>query len=179
MKKILASITLLGSLVSSYAIEVSDIQTRAGLAIQSVSSYDKGYALILNGAVPMPELYDNFSVEGEFGYSMIDPNIDYSFGETSLSILSLSGFGVYTHNINSNIALRARAGLSFQSITAESKVDTTFFGGGTTSSSDTEFELVFGVGGSYKIDGDKTLLIDYTRMNSNFSHLSAMVEFKL
>jgi hypothetical protein len=161
MKKSLLSMALLGSLVSSMAVDLdmSKLETRAGAAIESVSSYNSGLAVVVNGALPIKTVHPHFSVEGDMRLSLLSPSLSSSFAttttEASLRTLFLGGYGVYTHPIDKKINLRGRVGINFVSSTATVKV-----GSFETSTSNTDFRLAYGVGGSYDLGKNMSVMME-------------------
>lgn len=134
-----------------------------GIAIQSVTNADDGVAGVFRVGAKLDEMTGGFGVEGEITHSLIDPQVGPN--DRDLTITTLGGYGVYTVPLpNQRVSLRGRLGLVWEELDPE--------GGG----SDTEMELSWGLGGEYRHSSTLSSFVEYTRIESDVSHLSAGVQ---
>ena len=171
MKKILsvvASVALVSS--ASFAMDTSKLYYGAGLALESASAFDSGFALVLNAGLPLEDIKvgpGSLAVEGEFTYSMVPPSV----GSLKFSAMTLGAYAAYTYDIDSKMYVKPRAGLIYRSYT----MDVPFFG----SVSNSEIGIALGVGGGYKLNETMDVYADYTMLDgSDLTHLTAGVQFK-
>ncbi|MDH5376950.1 MAG: porin family protein [Gammaproteobacteria bacterium] len=146
----------------------------AGLGFLQVTNLDNGMSLVANAGKAMPDIHKNFSVEGEFTYSLSPASKGDSILKIESSLMSLGGYGVYTHEINRELSVRGRAGLNYNS--AENKTTGSACGLAFVicpSGSESKIELGFGVGASYQVNKGMAATFNYTKMNSD----STMIAF--
>ena len=142
----------------------------AQLAIADVDGYDEGIAGVVTYGMPLPQVHQNFFVEGEFTSTLADP--DAVIGGTSVeaSYYTLGAYAVYAHPISDDIKLRGRAGLLYYDL------DVSASGSGIRASDD-GFELTFGVGATFNVATDLNVIAEYTVIEDDITHLSAGVQY--
>ena len=154
-------------LLSNNAMAESGDYVNAQLAIADVDGFSDGLAVVASYGIPMRDVHKNFSVEGEFTFTLIDPDRP----GIEVSYFTLAGYGVYTHPVDDNFKLRGRLGLLYED------VDVTLPGTGI-SASDGDIGLSFGFGVTYKLDKQMNLIAEYTIIESDISHLSAGIQYR-
>lgn len=148
----------------------------AGLAIQKVTDMDSGTALVVNGSKNLNNISNNFSVEGEFTYSL-DPinagdSIDSPGVSGEVTILTLAGYAVYTLPVAEKLSVFGRLGLLYESLSVEA-----CFQSVCASEDDSESGLSYGVGANYQLSETFGLRADYTRIEDDVSHFGVGATF--
>lgn len=138
-----------------------------GIAIQDVDGFDDGLALVLNAGKNMPDVHENFYLEGEFTYTISSPEIEFIGGSVEINIFTLAGYAAYILPLNEQFNLKGRAGLLYEDIDADS------FG------SDSDIGLSFGFGGEYVLNDGMKLTLDYTIIESDVSHIGLGIKVGL
>ena len=126
-----------------------------GIAIQDVDGFDDGLALVLNAGKNLPNVNENFFLEGEFTYTLDSPE----WKTTELDLLTLGGYAVFLLPLDDQFNLKGRAGLAYIDVDVNS-------GGG-----DSDIELSFGFGAEYALNDTMKITLDYTHLESHISHL--------
>ncbi|MFO8024723.1 porin family protein [Thiohalophilus sp.] len=161
--KTLTAVSLLAITGASYA-ESGDYMNLQ-LGISDVDGFDEGLAAIATFGRPVPNVHENFSVEGEFTTTIADPDTNGA----EISYFSLGAYGVYTHPLNQYASLRGRAGLVYY--------DTDVSGDGRRGSDD-GLDLSVGFGVTYNLNQQMDLIAEYTLIESDISHLSAGIQYR-
>lgn len=133
-----------------------------GVAIQSVPAYDDGLALDLKAGMKLDQVSPGFGLEGELTQSISEPEPDdfRGFGG-DVAFTTLGGYATYMVPLpNRRVSLKARFGLVWERIDPE-RGDT-----------DTEVGLSWGLGGEYRVNNQVSAFVEYTRIESDLSHLS-------
>lgn len=139
-------------------------------ALADVDGFDSGIGGILTYGLRVPEMHKNFSVEGEFTTTLVEPEGKF-FGSTyEASYFTLAGYGVYTHTLNEKFQVRGRVGLLYEDVEVSSPV---------SSRSDDDFGLSFGVGLTVGLSNTSRFIVEYTIIDSDINHISAGMQFKL
>ena len=157
---------LLALTVNAYA-EPGDYMNLQ-LGISDVDGFSEGIAAIATLGRPMPHVHKNFSVEGEFTTTIVDPDTTVLGTDIDVSYFTLGGYGVYTHSIDPYTALRGRAGLVYY--------DTDVSGG--VRGSDDGLDLSVGFGLTYSLNKKMDLMAEYTIVESDIAHLSAGIQYR-
>jgi len=161
--KALTAASLMAMTGASYA-ESGDYMNLQ-LGISDVDGFSNGLAAIGTFGRPVPNVHENFSVEGEFTTTIIDPDRP----GIEVSYFTLGAYGVYSHPLNQYAKLRGRAGMVYY--------DTDFTGTGGSGSHD-DFELSVGFGATYNLNKQMDLIAEYTIIESDISHLSAGIQYR-
>lgn len=160
---------------SSASAEMPFDSANAGIAIQSVSDLDSGIALVVNASKKQPNINENLSFEGEFSYSLSAPSSeDTIFGtsvKTEFTILTLAGYGVYTHSISSQLNVFGRVGILYESISGEACSGSTCF-----SADESDTGLSYGAGVQFNISDTMAVRADYTIIEADVSHIGVGVK---
>ena len=156
------SITLAMSATAANA-EMPIDSASAGVAMQSITGLDNGIALVLNAEKKLANVNEKFSVEGEFSYSISPASIgDSALVSSEISIMSLAGYGVYSHSINSQLSVHGRIGLLYESVSAEVCIT-----GNCGTGDATDTGLSYGAGVKYNINDKMAVRLDYTIIDAD------------
>lgn len=139
-------------------------------ALADVDGYDSGIAGIATYGVRVPEMHKNFSVEGEFGMTFIEPEGKAAGTTYEASYYTLGAYGVYAHPVSEKFHVRGRLGVLYEDVEISSAAGST---------SDDGFELTFGAGISIGLSKESRFLLEYTVIESDINHISAGLMFKL
>lgn len=138
-------------------------------ALASVDGgYDNGISGVFTYGVRVPEMHKNFSVETEFTTTILKPEKNGSGpgAGTEVSYYTLAGYGVYSHPLNNKFHFRGRLGILYEDVEA----------GGA---SDDDVGLSFGIGFTANMSKTSRFILEYTVIESDITHLSAGLQFKL
>jgi len=167
---------LLGMTSAMAAGTVNGVRGGAQLAFSDVSGLNTGLAAVLTGIFPMPEVHPEFTVEGEFTTTVNNPDDSQSspFGKISveLSYYTLAGYGVWNHKVTPTVTFKARVGLLYENL----KEKSTVFGFSSTNT-DTNIEVSYGVGAVFDIKKNFDIIAEYTVIENDISHLGAGVQW--
>lgn len=140
----------------------------AGIGIADVDGFDDGLVVIGGYGARIPEVSKNFFVEGEVTATLSDP--DAPAGD--LSYYTFAGYGTYALPVSQAVDLRGRAGLLYYD------ADVSGSTGGTGFSEDDDgLELSYGIGVTVEVNTQVEVLVDYTQIESDITHLSAGVQY--
>lgn len=176
---IIGAVAMAGVATTAQAANYASVQ----LGMADVSGMDSGTAIIGTLGMPMPEVHKNFAFEAEITKALSKPKHteSFSFGGQNYTIkaeadyFTLAGYGVMTFPINPQVDLRGRIGLLYESVKVTIKDD---FFGTSASGSDSEIGLAFGFGGTYKLSSTRKVIVEFTQIESDITHLSAGVQFQ-
>ena len=161
--------------VTSANAEMPIDSASAGIAIQSVSDIDSGMALVLNAKKKQPNIHENLSFEGEFTYTLSSPSTSQTIlgtdFTTELTVMSLAGYGVFTHPISSQLNVYGRVGLLYESVSAEACAGST-----CVSADNSETGLSYGAGVQFNISDTMAVRADYTIIEADVSHIGVGVK---
>lgn len=141
------------------------------LGISDVDGFSDGLAAIGTFGRPVPNVHENFSVEGEVTTTIVDPDTVVSGNTVEVSYFTLGAYGVYTLPLNPYTSLRGRAGLVYYD------TDVSRSGPGTQGSDD-GIDLSVGFGVTYNLNTQMDLIAEYTIVESDISHLSAGIQYR-
>lgn len=164
--KILGAAVMLAMTGNSYAETGDYMNLQAG--ISDVDGFDEGLVAIGTFGRPVPNVHKNFSVEGEFTTTIMDPDRSVAGTTVEISYFTLGAYGVYTHPLNQYASLRGRAGMVYY--------DTDVSAGGIGGSDD-GIELSAGFGITYDLNKKMDLIAEYTIIESDISHISAGIQY--
>jgi len=161
----------------------------AGASMVGISGQDSGYAIEGMVGKKMDKVMENFRVEGVVNYTVVPPKWTfntYTFSGFSLvpmtidyktSVLQLGGFGVYEYPVNKEISVRGKAGLAYQSMSAELACSATC--PGTTSyNPGSQVTVAFGVGALYALDKAKSVMVEWVKYDT-VTYIAAGVKFSM
>jgi opacity protein-like surface antigen len=189
-KTVLAAALLASVNVSALQLDLDNKYVGGSLHLVDYDalSYDNALGFGLVAGVPFKDLGTSeqltLSAETGFVYMGTAESDNSIFGENfkyELSGFSLYGAAVAAFHVNEQVAVHAKAGLSYMSLEEEYSVD---YGFGSESGSDSESEigLTYGVGGEFKLNEQITVVGDYTHLGSvkslDASSFSAGVNYK-
>lgn len=163
--RLLSAASLLVMAGASYAEPGDYLNLQIG--ISDVDGFDSGLTAIGTFGRLVPDVNENFSVEGEFTTTLVDPdapNVDISY-------FTLGIYGVYSLPLNPYANLRGRAGLLYY----ETNVSGSSPG---TQGSDDGIDLSVGFGFTYNLNTQMDLIAEYTIIESDISHLSAGIQYR-
>ncbi|TDX96892.1 porin family protein [Thiohalophilus thiocyanatoxydans] len=161
--KLLTAAGLLAMSSASYAESGDYINLQLG--ISDVDGFSNGLAVIGTFGRPVPRVHENFSIEGEFTATILDPDrpgIDVSY-------FTMGAYGVYSYPLDQYATLRGRAGMVYS--------DSDYSGTGSSGSHD-GFEPSVGFGATYNLNKQMDLIAEYTIIESDISHLSAGIQYR-
>lgn len=167
--KTLCAIALLAASGTSQAEPGDYMNLQLGIA--DVDGFDEGLVAIGTLGRPLPNINKNFSVEGEFSTTILDPDTTIAGNSIEVSYFTLGGYGVYTLPLNQYMNLRGRAGIIYYD------TDVSVNGPGYRGSDD-GFELSVGFGMTYDINKKMDFIAEYTIIESDISHLSAGIHYR-
>ena len=134
-------------------------------AIADVDNMDNGVAAVIAYGLVIPEVSRKFALEAEITTTVVDPERP----GTKMSYSTLGAYAVYAIPVSENFALRGRAGLIYQDISVT----------GTGRSDDNDVEVSFGFGATTGLAEDLHLIFEYTVHDSDISHISAGLQFRI
>lgn len=164
--KILSTAGLLAFAVNAYAQPGDYMNLQLG--ISDVDGFSEGIAAIATLGRPVPDVHENFSVEGEFTTTIVDPDTTIAGTDIDVSYFTLGAYGVYSHPLDPYTTLRGRAGLVYY--------DTDVSGG--LRGSDDGLDLSVGFGLTYSLNKKMNLMAEYTIVESDIAHLSAGIQYR-
>ena len=179
-KQMLLATTLLAS-GSTAAVADSYVGAQAGFS--NIGGFDTGIAFIGTFGMPLASLLpdlqipdeakNNLSIEAEVTSNILVPPSVGSFGsDLEATATTFGAYGVYALPVTPELSVRGRAGLLLALVSVDF---TSIFG--SSSASSTDINLTFGGGITYKISDKMKVIAEYTSLGSNFSNLSAGVQF--
>lgn len=139
-------------------------------ALADVDGYDSGIAGVFTYGLRVPEMHKNFSVEGEFTKTFVEPEGKVGGTTWEVSYYTLGGYGVYSHPLNEKFHLRGRLGVLYENVEVSSPA---------SSKSEDDFKLSFGVGMTVSLSTESRFILEYTVIDSDINHISAGLQFKL
>lgn len=160
--KALTAASLLAMTGASYAEPGDYVNLQLG--ISDVDGFSNGLAVIGTIGRPVPNVHENFSVEGEFSATILSPDTP----TVDASYFTLGAYGVYSYPLDQYTALRGRAGMVYS--------DSDFSGAGF-SGSHGGFEISVGIGATYNLNRQMDLIAEYTIVESDITHLSAGIQY--
>jgi opacity protein-like surface antigen len=154
----------------------------AQLAATDISHMNTGLALMVGYEHPVPALHKNLSIEGEFTTTILNPENTYSIAGTSykeeMSYYIAGVYVKYSHPLNQQFNLFARAGVHYENITYEDSQ-------GNFSVTETGLGRNIGIGADYHLNPKMdvtfgaTLIDTEANHSSDIKHISAGIKFKL
>jgi len=165
--------------LSSSATFAEEYTGSAQIASSKIKNVDdRGFTAIVSGSMKLDDMIDmeGFSAEAEFSKSLTTPaGSSASGGGTTIksetSYWSLGAYGAYTYPVNDEISVKGRVGLVYLSMSFDSSCSGTgcaFFS--SSSASDSETELAFGVTGTYAFKDDMDIIAEFTKIDQ-LSHI--------
>lgn len=143
-----------------------------GVAAADVETLDTGVTGILGLGFPMPGVDPRLSLEGEFSKSVVGARgrdfRGFDDSRERFNYFTLSGYATYHLPVATDVDLRGRGGMSY--------LDWDF---GSVSSD--EIGLSVGVGATYRLSSDMSLLGDLTIMETSpdVNHFTIGVQYRL
>lgn len=139
-------------------------------ALADVDGYDSGIAGIATYGIRVPELHQNFAVEGEFGMTFVEPEGKVGGTTYEVSYYTLGAYGVYAQPLSEKFHVRGRLGVLYEDVEVSTAAG---------SESDDDFELSFGLGITVGMGKESRFILEYTVIDSDINHISAGMQFKL
>ena len=180
MKYLKSTLAAAALLTSANASALEGQYLGAQLGLSDVGAFDTGLAIIATYGLPvkslLPDLQlpdnvkDNLNLEAEFTTNVLSPA---SAGSLEATVHTFGGYGVFSFPASPELSIRARAGL----VLALISVDFNFFGS-TGSASDTNINLSFGGGITYKLSDKMNFVAEYTILDSDVANLSGGVQLR-
>jgi outer membrane protein with beta-barrel domain len=115
------------------------------------------------------QLTDQISVKAEYSTPLSKGKKTWAGYDWEIAVVSLSGFGVYTYEINEQLSVMGKAGLSLLSVELSSS-----FG----SASDSTLGLSYGFGGSFEIQDNLAISGEYLYLGTTDSSETSALAFK-
>jgi len=174
MKKLILALAIFGLSAGAHAAKKDKMfdYWSAGMAMENISNYtDGGFAFIANAHKNYPDVHENFSIEGAFSYTLSPASYSFFTSKVESKVMSLGGYGVYTHQVDKDMSVHGRLGLAYAS------VESTASGCSICSGKGSSTDLSFGVGADYKMDKEKTLFATW-RTIKEITHIGAGVKMK-
>jgi len=144
---------------------------------QAVTDLDSGSALIGSIGKDLSDHVQNLAAEVEMSKTVGKPSLDQTIpliGSTSLDadVFSMAGYAVYNIPASPQFTFRGKAGLLYESVTAEACA-----AGLCTSADDTNFGLSYGVGATWNVKKNFNILGEYTIVESDVSNLALGIKY--
>lgn len=179
MKKVVAAavgaVAMMGAVSSANAAGYAGVQ----LGMVDASGLDAGTSIIGTYGVPMPEVNEYFSIEGEISKVLGKPeHSETFFGNTyttELDYWTIAGYAALAYPLNDKFSIRGKIGLLYESIKVTAKED---LFGTSVSASDSDIGLAFGFGATYAVSPTMNAIAEFSQIESDITTLSAGVQFK-
>jgi len=144
---------------------------------QSVTDLDAGTAFIGTLGKSLNDHVQNLAAEVEMSKTVGKASLDQTIpliGTTSLDadVFSMAGYAVYNIPASPQFTFRGKAGLLYESVTAEACA-----AGLCASADDTNFGLSYGVGATWNIKKNFNVLGEYTVVESDVSNLALGIKY--
>lgn len=139
-------------------------------ALADVDGYDSGIAGVATYGIRVPEMHKNFSVEGEFAMTFVEPEGKRSGTTYEASYHALGAYGVYAHPLSEKFHVRGRLGVLYEDVEISAP---------GYSESDDDFELSYGFGITVGLTKESRFILEYTVLESDINHISAGMQFKM
>lgn len=171
-------VVLAGCLAAGAVQAQGDQYAKAQLAISDVDGFGDGLALVGTYGMKLPQVHQNFSVEGEITASIDNPERNYAGYNLEASYYSLGAYAVYTHPINQKVELYGRGGLLYLHSSVDYYTVDWFGNVVVESTSDNDIEPTLGFGTNVAISDGFDFTAGATIISDDITHLGAGVQFK-
>ncbi|MFO7594109.1 MAG: outer membrane beta-barrel protein [Pseudomonadota bacterium] len=172
-------ICLAGCLLAAGTAHAQNEQyAKAQLAISDVDGFGNGLALVGTYGMKLPQVHQNFSVEGELTTTIVNPDTSVFGHSLEASYYSLGAYAVYTHPINQQVELYGRGGLLYLHTSIDYYTVDWFGRAQVESSSDNDIEPTIGFGTNISFMEGFDFTAGATIISSDITHLGAGVQFK-
>ena len=172
MKKLISTMAATALIAtSSFAfdpakdLDLSKVYVGAGLAMETITDFDAGFALVLNAGLPVKETGNNVigaEVELTQTLSAAERTITTTASmEASLTTMAI--YSTYTYNVNKSLFAKVRAGFLYESITMEL---------GSLSSDDSQSGVAFGLHTGYNINETMGVYLGYDFIEADVQHIT-------
>lgn len=169
MKKLAATLLTTVALTSALtAAEGMSFYGGGGLAIEAVPDYSgvsMGTAIVLRGGMNLPMVLEGFGAEAELTKSVINPEYDYGWASSDVSVLTLAAYAVYTIPLGEKFYVKPRFGIILPNLGDDQSVN----------SRDITFSS--GIGGGFKVMKNMNIYVDYTVLGEFVTNYGAGVEY--
>lgn len=128
---------------------------------------DSGIGVIGTLGVPVPDVSPYFALEGELGFSLVDPSQTVLGTEIDVSYTAFGAYAALNYPLDETLSVRGRMGLVRVDFDATA---------GSLKASDADTELAFGGGVSYKLDERMAITGEITVID-DLSHLGGGVRW--
>ena len=186
MKYLKSTLAAAALLTSANASALEGQYFGAQLGLSDYAFYNTGIAIIATYGLPvtslLPDLQlpdnvkNNLSLEAEFTTNLLSPA---SVGSFDATIHSFGGYGVFAFPVSPELSVRARAGLVFALLSYDYvDYDPFTFTPTTGSRSETNINLSFSGGITYKLSDNMSFIAEYTSLGSSVNNLSGGVQLR-
>lgn len=137
-----------------------------GLAVQSVTGYEDGYAVVGKVGTYFRDAREGLGAELEASRSLIEPEQGaWGGGGNDVALTTLAGYSTFTvRHPEQPLAVRARLGLAWEYADPD---------GGD---SETELNVSYGIGGTADLANGFTAFVDYTHIEADVGHLNLGIQ---
>ena len=173
MKKLLSSIAATALIATSGLafdpakdLDLSKVYVNAGLALETVTNYDSGFALVVNAGLPIKE--DGKSVVGaevEITQTIVSPSLN----TIDASITTVAAYSTYSYNINKQLFVKVRGGFLYESVTNEI---------GSYSVDTSDSGIAFGLHTGYNINEKMGAYVGYDFIETNVNHITLGMNYR-
>jgi len=181
MKKTLLASAIAAAMVSTATMAATDSKMvdyfNVSMGSQAVTDLDAGTAFIGTLGKSLNNHVQNLAAEVEMSKTIGKASLDQTIpliGTTSLDadVFSMAGYAVYNIPASPQFTFRGKAGLLYESVTAEACA-----AGLCTSADDTNFGLSYGVGATWNVKKNFNVLGEYTIVESDVSNLALGIKY--
>jgi hypothetical protein len=148
---------------------VRTLYAGAGLAVQSVTGFQDGYAAVGKVGTFFSDARESFGAELEFSHSLIEPESNgggrWGGGGNDVNLTTMAGYGTFTvRHPEQPLAVRARLGLAWE------------YADPDAGDSESELNVSYGIGGTADLASGVTMFVDYTHIEADVEHLNIGVQ---
>lgn len=176
MKKTLLASAIAAAMISTGAMAAPAPKLvdyfNVSMGSQAVTDFDSGTALIGTVGKNLDDQVQNLSAEVEMSKTVSKPGTTILGTDFNSDVFSMGGYAVYNFPATPQFTFRGKAGLLYESVTAEACIS-----GICGSADDTNFGLSYGVGATWKLQKNFNILGEYTIVESDVSNLALGIKY--
>jgi hypothetical protein len=180
MKRVLLVSMMMVFVLAGSAAAQMYLGARTGMMMLDVEGVDN---IIPIGVMGGYEFMPNMSIEGEFNYRISGGDWDYNYpGITSTfewDLWTLAGYFVYRYPLNESLYLKGKAGLLYESVTAEVSFDIPGLGPFSYDASATDTGLSVGGGLGMNFNERFGGEVEFTMIESDVNYISAGIHMNM
>jgi opacity protein-like surface antigen len=180
MKKTILASAIAAAMISTGALAAPAPKLvdyfNVSMGSQAVTDLDSGSAVIGTLGKSLSDHVQNLAAEVEMSKTVGKASLDQTtiLGSTSVDadVFSMAGYAVYNIPASPQFTFRGKAGLLYESVTAEACIS-----GICNSADDTNFGLSYGVGATWNVKKNFNILGEYTIVESDVSNLALGIKY--